>query len=204
MRFFNTTGPVVAADHYRNPPLARLDLDDVCNLIRNKRYFVLHAPRQTGKTTALLELCDLLNSGARGDYRCVYANFEAGQAAREDTERAMRAIFGELVSRARLTLRDEFLADSWSALLADFGPDGALRQALSRWAEADPKPLVLLIDEIDSLVGDTLLSVLRQLRAGYDLRPRGFPQSVVLCGVRDMAGACASGTIASIPPRPTR
>ena len=45
---------------------------------------------------------------------------------------------------------------------------------------------MLLIDEIDALIGDTLLSVLRQLRAGYDERPAGFPQSVILCGVRDV------------------
>ena len=32
----------------------------------------------------------------------------------------------------------------------------------------------------------TLLSVLRQLRAGYQRRPGAFPQSVVLCGVRDI------------------
>ena len=31
---------------------------------------------------------------------------------------------------------------------------------------------MLLVDEIDSLIGDTLLSVLRQLRAGYEQRPR--------------------------------
>ena len=57
---------------------------------------------------------------------------------------------------------------------------------MTRWSLADPKPLVLLVDEIDSLVGDTLLSVLRQLRVGYEQRPEGFPQSVVLCGVRDV------------------
>ena len=45
---------------------------------------------------------------------------------------------------------------------------------------------MLLIDEIDSLVGDTLISVLRQLRANYDRRPSHFPQSVILCGVRDV------------------
>ena len=55
-----------------------------------------------------------------------------------------------------------------------------------RWAEATPVPIVLLIDEIDALVGDSLLAVLRQLRAGYDARPAGYPQSVVLCGVRDV------------------
>ena len=46
--------------------------------------------------------------------------------------------------------------------------------------------MVLLIDEIDSLIGDTLISVLRQLRSGYVRRPSGFPQSIVLCGVRDV------------------
>ena len=60
-----------------------------------------------------------------------------------------------------------------------------MRQALARWSMADPWPLVLLIDEIDALAGDTLLSVLRQLRTGFDQRPTAFPHSVVLCGVRD-------------------
>ena len=47
-------------------------------------------------------------------------------------------------------------------------------------------PLVLLIDEIDTLIGDTLIAVLRQLRAGYPHRPLRFPHSVILCGVRDV------------------
>ncbi len=183
MRFFNTTGPVVAEDHYCIPPLKRLDLTEVRQLIRDKRYFVLHAPRQTGKTSALLALRDLLN--AEGNYRCVYVNIESAQAMREDVERAMQVILGDLASWARLTLSDEFLTENWSGIFAEFGA-GALREVLTRWVQADPKPLVLLIDEIDSLIGDTLLAVLRQLRAGYVLRPASFPQSVVLCGVRDV------------------
>ena len=186
MRFFNTTGPVVPADHYCIPPLSRLNLDEVLGLVRDKRYFVLHAPRQTGKTSALLALQELLNGGAAGDVRCVYANFEAGQALREDVEGAMRAILYEMELRARATLGDESLASVWPGILERAGPGNAFRGVLARWAEADPRPLVLLIDEIDALVGDTLLSVLRQLRAGYDQRPRRFPQSVVLCGVRDV------------------
>ena len=184
MRFFNTTGPVVAADHYCIPPLERLDLAEVRRLIRDKRYFVLHAPRQTGKTSALLTLRDLLN--VEGDYRCVYVNVEGGQAAREDVEQVTRTILAGLASRASVTLDDKFLLGVWSGILAEFGPHAALQEALTRWAQADPKPLVLFIDEIDALIGDSLLSVLRQLRAGYDLRPEGFPQSVVLCGVRDV------------------
>ena len=187
MRFFNTTGPVRSDKHYCVPPLTRLDLDDVLGLVRNEQYFVLHAPRQTGKTSALLALRDLLNSGTAGTYRCVYANVEGAQAAREDKEEALRAILDELASRALATLGDGFLDERWPAILAKSGPNGALRAALTGWAEADPNPLVLLLDEIDTLVGDTLLSVLRQLRAGYDRRPGGFPQSVVLCGLRDVA-----------------
>ena len=186
MRFFNTTGPVRPQEHYCIPPLSRLNLDDVLTLVRDKRYFVIHAPRQTGKTSALLALRDLLNGGGAGKYRCLYANVELAQAARENVEDAMRAILSELARRARTTLRDESLADLWPRALETAGPNGALIEALSRWSEADPKPLVLLVDEIDSLVGDTLLSVLRQLRAGYDRRPESFPHSVVLCGVRDV------------------
>ena len=185
MRFFNTSGPVEAEDHYRIPPLQRVDLGEVLELVRSKRYFVLHAPRQTGKTSVLLALRDLLNSGAEGDFRCVYGNVEAGQYAREDVEQAMRAILGELASRA-LSLHDEFPDGAWSDILARSGPHGALGETLTRWSRADRRPLVLLIDEIDSLVGDTLVSVLRQLRAGYDRRPAEFPHSVVLCGVRDV------------------
>ena len=184
MRFFNTAGPMRPDDHYCIPPLSRLNQGELLTLIRQKRYFVLHAPRQTGKTSALLALRDLLNGGTEGAYRCVYANVEAGQASRENVERAMRAILGELARRARTTLGDESLGSFWPGVLDTHGPDGALQEVLARWAAADSAPLVLLIDEIDALIGDTLLSVLRQLRAGYDERPEGFPQSVILWGPR--------------------
>ena len=186
-RFFNTTGPVVAADHYCIPPLDRIDLDEVLVLIRQRRYFVLHAPRQTGKTSALLALRDLLNSGAEGEYRCIYVNVEVGQAARENVRGAMGEILHELELQARLTFGDESLAGIVRAAMRDREPGSALREVLVRCSQSGPDaPLVLLIDEIDSLVGDTLLAVLRQLRAGYPDRPSDFPQSVVLCGVRDV------------------
>ena len=60
----------------------------------------------------------------------------------------------------------------------------ALRAALRQWSRAGPQPLALLIDDIDALQGATLLSVLRQLRSGYDERPEGFPHGIALCGAR--------------------
>ena len=184
MRFFNTAGPVVPELHYCVPPLERLDSDKLLLLIRQHKYFVLHAPRQTGKTSALPALRDELNAG--GEFRCVYANLEAGQAMREDIAGAMRAILYELELQADATLGDGSLASMWPGILERAGPGNAFRGVLARWAEADPRPLVLLIDEIDALVGDALLAVLRQLRAGYHQCPLRFPQSVVLCGVRDV------------------
>jgi len=184
MRFFNTAGPVRGEEHYCLPPLGRFDLEEVLSLIGQKKYFVLHAPRQTGKTTCLLSLMDYLNQ--TGKYYCLYCNVELAQAAREEVQRGIRTILGEMASRARDFLKDSFLIERWQNLLEQFGPDGALNAVLTLWAEASEKPIVLLVDEIDSLVGDTLISVLRQLRAGYDKRPALFPQSIVLCGVRDV------------------
>ena len=111
MREFNTAGPVVAADHYLIPPLSRLDLDELLGFVRAKKYFVLHAPRQTGKTSALLALRDLLNG--RGDHRCVYANVESAQSARENVAEGVRAVLAELAFQASLTLDDGSLEDVW-------------------------------------------------------------------------------------------
>ena len=57
---------------------------------------------------------------------------------------------------------------------------------LTRWCHEAPLPTVLLLDEVDALVGDTLISLLRQLRAGDPKRPTRFPQTAILCGVQDL------------------
>ncbi len=184
MRFFNTAGPVNCQDHYCLPPLSRFNLAEILGLIEQKKYFVLHAPRQTGKTSCLLALMDRLNR--EGNYRALYANVEAAQGARENVGEAMRAILSELGSQAEDYLADSFLKESAREVFLQSGPFGALGEALRRWSSRSPKPIILLIDEIDALVGDTLISVLRQLRTGYPKRPALFPSTVVLCGVRDV------------------
>ncbi len=183
MRFFNTAGPVMPKEHYCLPPLSRFDLAEIKNLIRQKKYFILHAPRQVGKTSYLLDLMDHLNK--EGKYHCLYVNVESAQAAREKVNEAVKLILSDLASNAEFYLNDTYLSQNWPGLFQQSGA-GALGAMLSRWARHSQKPLILLIDEIDSLVGDTLISVLRQLRAGYSQRPAGFPQGVLLCGVRDL------------------
>ncbi len=77
MRFFNTSGPIVAEDHYHVPPLSRLGMEELLELVEQKRYFGLHAPRQTGKTTALAALRELLNESGR--HRCVGGGCEVSE-----------------------------------------------------------------------------------------------------------------------------
>jgi hypothetical protein len=153
-------------------------------LIAHKKYFVLHAPRQTGKTTCLLALMDHLN--LQGGCRAVYCNVEAAQAMREDVGQAMQVILSELSQMVRMYLQDDFPARHRHECLEQEGPGNALTSLLRSWAGQSPKPIVLMLDEVDSLIGDSLISLLRQIRSGYAQRPAYFPQSVILCGVRDV------------------
>ena len=98
----------------------------------------------------------------------------------------MQAILYKLSRESAWTIDDQTVTEIWPRILERAGPYSALEAVLSEWAAADPKPMVVFFDEIDALVGKTLISVLRQLGSGYGDRPKRFPQSVVLCGVRDV------------------
>jgi hypothetical protein len=182
-RYFNTEGPVRQDRHYQIPPLSRIDLRHVERLIEADKYFLLHAPRQTGKTSCLRALVDLLNR--RGRHRALYVNVEAAQPSNEDPDKANLEIATAIAHEAALQLGDDYPGGRLQSL-AELSPLSLVNRLLSVWALHDPKPIVLVLDEFDSLVGDSLLSILRQLRAGYPERPGRFPQSVILCGLRDV------------------
>lgn len=181
---FNTAGPSISSDHYMIDPLVRVGVEDIESLIADKRYFVLHAPRQTGKTTSLLALMHRLN--AERNYRALYVNIEGAQAARGDVARGINAVTSALADAAAFYLKDERLQHWRIEMQSHTGHEDLLRGLLARWSQADAKPVVLMLDEVDALVGDTLISLLRQIRAGYAQRPEAFPQTVILCGVRDV------------------
>jgi len=191
-KFFNTSGPIKPEDHYAIPPLQRVDWDEIQHLIASERYFVLHAPRQTGKTSALLAMMATLN--AQGRFACAYANIEGAQAARGDETQGIPAACDALVDAIELYLANRELKSWYKAEKASIAPQHLLTSVLQQWAQTASTPVVLLLDEVDALVGDTLISLLRQIRAGYAQRPRAFPQSLVLCGVREFPSRvkCAS------------
>ena len=183
-RFFNTAGPNIPEDHYHIPSLERVDWEEIQRLIAQKRYFLLHAPRQTGKTSVLLEMMEALN--AQGRYHALYVNIEAAQTVRNDADKGMRIVCEAIAASARVYKVEPRLRAVVRALLAEDQPQGVLTQFLAQWSELSEKPIVLFLDEVDALVGDTLISLLRQIRAGYAQRPQAFPQSLVLCGLRDI------------------
>lgn len=177
-RWFNTAGPCQPDIHYMLPPLARLA--DLARLIAQRSYFVIHAPRQTGKTTLMLALAKELT--ASGRYTAVMVSAEVGAAFPSDPGQAEAAILDAWRGAAKFRLSPALQPPEWPATKAG----RRIGAALQAWAEASSQPLAIFIDEIDALRDETLISVLRQLRDGYPNRPSGFPQSVGLVGLRDV------------------
>ncbi len=178
-RWFNTAGPCKGDIHYMLPPTIRLP--NLERLIVQQNYFVIHAPRQTGKTTAMLALAKQLTESGR--YTAVMVSAEVGSPFSDRPETAELAILDAWRSRAMLYLPPDLQPpDNWD----EAQPGRRIQAALQAWAQAQKRPVVLFIDEIDSLQNEALISVLRQLRDGYSVRPQNFPISVGLIGLRDV------------------
>lgn len=177
-RHFNTAGPCKPELHYMLPPERRVP--DVRELVERQSYFVLHAPRQVGKTTALRTLAGALTE--EGRHAAVMVSMEVGAAFPEDIGAAELAIMSAWRSTAAAQLPPSLAPPPWPD-----APAGArIGAALAAWALACPRPLVVFLDEVDALRDAVLLSVLRQIRSGYDNRPRSFPASLALVGLRDV------------------
>jgi AAA-like domain len=177
-RSFNTAGPCQSDIHYMLSPITRLP--QVERLIDQRNYFVIHAPRQIGKTTAIQALAQNITS--QGQYAAVVLSAEVGAPFSQDIAAAEAAILGAWQNTITIRLPSEFHPPQWLPSAAG----QRILMAFQAWAIACPKPLVIFIDEIDSLQDLALISILRQLRDGYNDRPRAFPQSIGLVGMRDV------------------
>ena len=193
LHFFNTTGPCDPDDHYMLPPKDRLVGAQLHRYISDKLYWVLHAPRQTGKTTFLQSWMREINHA--GVAVACYVSVERCQGI-TDIERSMPAICNSIRERARLHGLP-------IPELDDVDPAGMLYNILANWSRAvAPKPLVVLFDEVDVLQGDAMISFLRQLRDGFSGRGTGtFPISIALVGMRDLKDYITASKD-GVPPNP--
>ena len=153
-------------------------------------YFVIHAPRQTGKATVLDALArDINEAGQR-----VALVFSCEQAAPAGDN------YGAAIDALLATITDEAYAHGLApeqmppSPWPDGPPEVRLRRGLTTWSRSCPLPIVLLIDEIDTLTRLSLIAVLRQLKTGYlvifDRRPEevcGYPLAAI-SGVTSPAG----------------
>jgi hypothetical protein len=144
-RWFNTAGPCKPEDHFMIPPARRVP--QVRRVIDQKHYFVLHAPRQSGKTTIVHGLAAELT--AEGRYAAAWVSAEQGQPF-DDIGAAEAAILGSW-ARAAQVLPAELRPPPWP----EAAPGDRVQAALAAWAEHCPRPLVVLID---ALRDDVLVS----------------------------------------------
>ena len=183
MKRFNTTGPCFPDEHYMMPALDRLP--GVRELVSGGNYFVVHAPRQTGKTTALKALVSEIN--AKGEMVAIYCTLESIQRLVGSYETAMREIRHLVLKSASMVLELATFAREIGDVKSSIGISTAISDALQELCVRAGKPLVLFFDEADCLYGDVLISFLRQLRDGYvnrDMMP--FPKSIALVGMLDV------------------
>jgi len=179
-RFFNTTGPCNPERHYMLPPAERLVRAQLSRYIEMELFWVLHAPRQTGKTTFLMNWMRVLNA-SEAVIAC-YASVEICQGMSEVAQ-AMPPMCEIIRDFAATMLPPEAVPE-----IPVTDPGSRLQMMLRGWAvKVAPMPLVVLFDEVDTLKDQTMVSFLRQLRSGFADRGVGrFPVSVALVGMRDL------------------
>ncbi len=179
---FNVAGPCNPSEHYMLPALARLP--GVVDLIVNRQFFVIHAARQSGKTTALQYLTRAVN--ASGNMCAFYCSLEAVQQV-EDASRTLKSIASLILTNATLGGLVSFSDAEIKQVCETQDAALVVRSALQAISRVVEKPLVVFFDEADCLPANALVSFLRQLRDGYVNRGgMPFPASVSLVGMRNI------------------
>jgi len=175
------------------PPEDRLVGAQLHRYIGDELYWVLHAPRQTGKTTFLQSWMREIND--EGKAVACYVSVEDCQRITVWQD-GMNILYKAICDYA-----------DWGELpipiIENREPEGLLRTTLKKWAElVAPKPLIVLFDEVDVMEGETMIGFLRQLRGGFALRGIGkFPVSIALVGMRDLKDYITASND-GVPPNP--
>ena len=182
-KYFNIAGPCIPSEHYMLPALDRLP--EIRRLVARRQYFVIHAPRQTGKTTAIQALAREIN--AKGEMFALYCTLETLQKFMDRPDVAVRELRHLVLRSARVVGDLVPIADGIGEMKSDTGISMAIGDALQELCRKSPKPVVIFFDEADCLSDGVLISFLRQLRDGYVNRALiPFPTSIALVGMLDV------------------
>ncbi len=179
-KFFNIAGPCNDTKHYMIPVIEKYK--ELLFLIKQEQYFVIHAARQTGKTTLIKALVNKINS--EDDYYALYCSLESVHAFK-DPEKGMVEIVNTIkdaLKYSNLPNKNKFAED------VDISKTSILiSSSLTDFSVLLDKPFIIFFDEIDGIEDGTLITFLRQLRKGYVSRPEiPFVHSIALVGMRDI------------------
>lgn len=182
-RYFNITGCCNPQEHY----MVNLDsrLAQIKKMVDKGQYFSINKGRQYGKTTILKALREYL----KNDYVVISMDFQFVSTSEFATENSFVKAFARLLwSRYHREMPNEIEEQIKQMKLSLDYIEADLFVTLSEWCEMSSKPIVLMIDEVDSASNNQVfLDFLAQLR-GYYLERTEFPtfQSVILAGVHDI------------------
>ena len=182
-RYFNITGCCNPQEHY----MVNLDsrLAQIKKMVDRGQYFSINKGRQYGKTTILKALREYL----KNDYVVISMDFQFVSTSEFATENSFVKAFARLLwSRYHREMPNEIEEQIKQMKLSLNYVEADLFVTLSEWCEISSKPIVLMIDEVDSASNNQVfLDFLAQLR-GYYLERTEFPtfQSVILAGVHDI------------------
>ena len=187
MRRFGTQGPVNSTDNY--VVARREELVDFINRVKEGRYIVLFAPRQTGKTTFFQDALKAL--AAEGtDYFSIQLNFEEY----EDITPAdfYNSLCREICKEVRKVFqeRGEELSQELDTLLtnAQITNHISMREFFEQFTPlVENQRVVLIIDEFDGIPQAAINGFLRSLRRIYLTgREVRSPYSIGIVGVKNI------------------
>lgn len=187
MRCFGTFGPVYPDINYvvsRSEELA-----DYINRVKQGRYIVLFAPRQTGKTTFFRNALDALET-EENSYLPIHLNFERYVDTDADTfyphfckklSQGIASILERKKEGPPIALSDIQL----SLEIVDHITLGDYLSTLGK--QLGNQKLVIIIDEFDGIPPDALRGFLHTLREIYlSNTPYRCPYSVGIVGVKNI------------------
>jgi hypothetical protein len=185
IKVFNTAGPCIPSEHYMLPVLPRVP--DINEMIDGKYYFIIHGPRQSGKTTLLKILTDQINSESRFyAINCSLATLRGEQNRNDAISRIVALIEHSIFSSKVEVIKNT--AFSYNNLpFTD--PSLKVRTILNQLCINLNRELIVFFDEADCLTGSALIIFLAQIRDAYQMRDNEnnkFPRSMALVGMRDI------------------
>ena len=186
---FNTTGKCIPSKHYMVDLSERVR--EITKLVDAGKYFTINRARQYGKTTTIAFLTNYL----KAEYDVLSLDFQKiSNAAFQSEEAFVQAFSRQVLARGKKLPIPDSVKEKLQEYISrkeDKAVFDELFSALSKWCEESERPVVMIIDEVDTAANNQVfLDFLAQLRADY-LEREDDPEektfwSVILAGVTDV------------------